>query len=172
MRTWSAIRKSPLEKRCVIPQVIIEAMQFFQEKGNSYNISIELENPNDQNCVKGDPDLLRQVFMNIFDNAVKYSLPGARVLVKDWIQRKTGDLLITVSGESIGFDPDERIFELGVRGKKASEVTSSGSGLGLYICKLIAEKLFDGEIKAYQSMNNVVFEIRLPNAFVVSREKQ
>jgi len=164
-----AYRKEAENRKCIIPQVIIEAMMFFQEQGSSHDVSIELANPADQNAVKGNPDLLRQVFMNIFDNAVKYSKPGSKVLVKDWIQKRSGDLIISISGQSIGFDPEEDIFSLGVRGRKAREVTSSGSGLGLHICRLIIEKLFNGEITGYtRSDGDVVFEIRLPGAFVVS----
>lgn len=155
-------------KICVIPQVIIESIQFFQEQASSIDIAIELENPRDQNCVNGDPDLLRQVFMNIFDNSVKYGIKGSKVLVKNWIQKKTKDIMIVIEGKSLHFDDSDDIFSLGTRGKNAKERTSSGSGLGLYICRLIVEKLFNGTISAYCGdiiTNRVVFEIRLPGGF-------
>ncbi len=157
------------EKICVIPQVIIEAIQFFQEQANSQNIAIELLNPKYQNCVHGDPDLLRQVFMNIFDNSIKYGLQETKVAVKDWIQKNTGDLIITIEGESVPFDSCEDVFGLGTRGQNAQERTSSGSGLGLYICKLIIENLFGGKISAHcggSNPNKVIFDIRLPGAFI------
>ena len=156
------------QKICVIPQVIIEAIQFFQEQAKSSEIAIELENPGEQNCVMGDPDLLRQVFMNIFDNAVKYGLQGSKVKIVDEIKKKTGALSVEIEGESVPFDRDEDIFSLGTRGKKAKEKTSSGSGLGLYICKLIIEKLFNGSITAQsggKNPNRVVFNIRIPDGF-------
>jgi len=165
-------RLQATHKICVIPQVIIESMQYFQEQASNSDIAIELLNSREQNCVKGDPDLLRQVFMNIFDNSVKYGIPSRKVIVKDWIQKKTGDLLITIEGESISFDPEEDIFALGTRGKNAKEKTSSGSGLGLYVCKTIVEKLFSGTISAMSigsGVGKVTFEIRLPGAFVLNK---
>jgi signal transduction histidine kinase len=160
------------EKTCVIPQVIIESMMFFQEQASTARIALELENPADQYCVKGDPDLLRQVFMNIFDNSVKYGQPDSMVNVKDWIQKKTGDMIITIEGEGVSFDVDENIFALGTRGKNAEVKTSSGSGLGLYICRLIVEKLFNGSIDAQcsgASIGKVLFTIRLPGAFTMTK---
>lgn len=155
-------------KICVIPQILIEAAQFFQEQATSQQIVLEVMNRSDQNAVRGDPELLRQVFMNIFDNYVKYGAPNAHVQVQQWIQKKTGDLIVTYEGKSTSFDADEKIFDPGVRGKSAELKTSSGSGLGLYICKLIIERLFRGTISgAYGAGAGVAkFEIRIPSAFV------
>jgi K+-sensing histidine kinase KdpD len=127
-------------KTTVIPQNLIEAAMFFQEQGDNRSIRIEVQDRHIQNAIKGDPDLLRQVFMNIVDNYIKYASTGAIVKISHWIQRKTGDLMISIEGESTPFDRDENIFELGTRGKHAKDTTSAGSGLGLHICKLSLKK--------------------------------
>lgn len=155
-------------KTTVIPQNLIEGAMFFQEQAANNNIKIFVKNKHVQNAVKGDPDLLRQVFMNIVDNYIKYGKAGSTVYVDHWIQKKTSDLIIKIEGESIPFGSEENIFGLGVRGKDAEGKTSSGSGLGLHICKLIIEKIFSGKISAeYISGRGVsVFEIRIPNGFL------
>ena len=94
-------------KICVIPQSIIEAAQFFQESGLSRDIRIHLEDRVTQYTVRGSPDLLRQVFMNLFDNAVKYSYEKTEVLIRPWSQKKTGYLIVEVTSTGIGFWPDE-----------------------------------------------------------------
>ncbi|MFZ2446861.1 MAG: HAMP domain-containing sensor histidine kinase [Syntrophobacteraceae bacterium] len=162
---------SKMDKTCIIPQVIIEAAQFFQEQGHLDNIRIELENRQVQNAIKGNPDLLRQVFMNIFDNGIKYSYPNTIIEAKNWIQKKTGHLIIQISSNSVPFQSKEDIFGLGIRGKGAEERTSSGSGLGLHICKLIIENVFGGSISAeyHTESNTAVFEIRIPDAFLQER---
>ncbi len=155
-------------KTTVIPQNLIEAAMFFQEQGANRGIHIEVMDRNIQTAVRGDPDLMRQVFMNIFDNYIKYSLGNTPVVAKHWIQRKTGDLIIRIEGKSIPFDANENIFLLGVRGRFAEGTTSSGSGLGLHICKLIVEKVFHGKISASYIHDSklATFEIRVPNGFL------
>jgi K+-sensing histidine kinase KdpD len=125
-------------KTTVVPQNLIEAAMFFQEQGQNKGLRFEVKDRHIQNSVKGDPDLMRQVFMNIFDNYVKYSMDNSVVEIKHWIQKRTGDLLIEIEGVSTPFDSEDDIFALGVRGKNAEATTSSGSGLGLHICKLMS----------------------------------
>lgn len=158
-------------KICVIPQLLIEAAQFFQEQAATSGIRFEVLDRSLQTSVNGDPELLRQVFMNIFDNYVKYGVTSSVVEIKHWIQKKTGDLIIEFSGQSTPFSNDEDIFALGVRGKHAMDKTSAGSGLGLHICKLITERLFKGTISAkfVHERRLACFEIRIPNAFITER---
>lgn len=160
-------------KTTVIPQNLIEGAMFFQEQADNRNIKIYVKDKHIQNAIKGDPDLLRQVFMNIVDNYIKYGHEGSTVTVNHWIQKKTNDVIISIEGESIPFRQEENIFELGVRGKDAEDKTSSGSGLGLHICKLIIEKIFGGKIEAeYIPKRKVsVFTIRIPNGFVTEGKR-
>jgi signal transduction histidine kinase len=100
--------KGPSTSRaCVIPQTAIEALQFFQEAGVSRGISIELTDRRTQYSVKGSPDLLRQVFMNLIDNAVKYSDPNTTIKITPRVQRKTNNLLVEVENIGVGFSNDE-----------------------------------------------------------------
>lgn len=159
-------KKPGPSKKCVIPEIIIQAAQFFQEQGKRNGIKINLQDAKVQNCVPGDPDLIRQVFMNIFDNAVKYGNRDTQVIVKDWIKKGSKELIVTIEGQSTPFEETENIFGLGARGRKAEEKTSSGSGLGLYICKLIIENVFSGTITgSCSAKGNVRFEIRIPHAY-------
>lgn len=155
-------------KTCVIPQVLIEAALFFQEQAATHGIRIEVLNRWEQNSVRGDPDLLRQVFMNIFDNFIKYGADDSIVEINQWIQKRSGALIVKICGASVGFSNEEDIFALGVRGRAAQEITAAGSGLGLHICKLIVERLFKGSISASyaHARSTAEFEIRIPNAFV------
>lgn len=160
-------------KTCVVPQVLIEAAQFFQEQATANGLRIEVVNRWEQNAVKGDPDLLRQVFMNIFDNFVKYGVQNSTVDIKQWIQKRSNSLIIMIVGSSVAFSQDEDIFALGVRGRAAQGTTAAGSGLGLHICKLIVERLFGGSISAsyVRARSTAEFEIRIPDAFVSDGEK-
>ncbi|MCD1196180.1 sensor histidine kinase [Vibrio cholerae] len=153
-------------KTTVIPQAIIESAQFFQEQGVNNSIKVELENRHIQNCVNGDPNLLRQVFMNLIDNGVKYGKSGTKLIIKNKIQKKTNDLIITFEGQSEPFSSSDDIFAIGYRAKSARQKTSSGSGLGLHICKLIIENAFNGTISGQHASSGItIFEIRIPNGY-------
>lgn len=120
-----------------VPRVVIEALQFFQDMAEQRKIQVQLTDPVTQFMVRSHPDLLRQVFVNVIENAVKYSDSDSKVEITPRGQR--GALLIEVSNHGAGFEPQEkeRIFELGFRGDAAQSMKASGSGLGLHICREI-----------------------------------
>ena len=95
-------------QRCVIPQIIIEAAQFFQEIGDHTGIKITLTDRRTQYTILGNADLLRQIFMNIFDNGIKYGLRNSVILVEPWVQKSTGELLIRVSSPSVGINRERK----------------------------------------------------------------
>jgi heavy metal sensor kinase len=92
----------------------------------------------------GDETLLRQLLLNLLDNAVKYTPPGGKVSLS--LARQNGHHHIIVTDNGIGIPPEAqtRIFERFYRVDKArsrndaSNITS-GAGLGLAIALWIAE---------------------------------
>ncbi len=159
----------PQERRAVIvPQVIIEAAQVFQEQAENRSLKIDLVNPRDQNKLFGHHELIRQVFMNLFDNMVKYGKHGTDVTIEQRIQIKRNRILITV--KSVSMKPIDRedvskIFDLGYRGKNAKQIIASGTGLGLYICKKIVEDVHSGKmwVEAAQD-GKLTFLLAFPKA--------
>lgn len=160
----------------IIPEVIIEAIQFYQESGLRGDIKIELTDPETQYAVPGHKDLLRQVFMNLFDNAVKYSDSDTAVNVIPRLQKKTGVLLVEVESVGIGFDADERarIFERGYRGAEARGRAASGAGIGLYICRRILEDAHGSTIEALHEVQKrrTVFLIRFPQVRILDPRRR
>jgi signal transduction histidine kinase len=151
----------------VLPQAIIESAMFYQEDGKRKNIEINLVERQDQNKVQGHPELIRQVFMNIFDNCVKYGRKNSTVTIHQRIQRRTGNAIITISSHSerpLSSIEAPRIFELGYRGSNARETVASGTGLGLFISREIVEKVHGGSLYV-QSIpdNGLEFTIKIPN---------
>ena len=166
--------KGGASKTTVVPQNLIEAAMFFQEQAANEGIKIDVVDAHRQTAVKGDPELLRQVFMNIIDNFIKYGSAASTVELRHWVQKKTGDVLIDIEGPSIPFDSNEDIFALGVRGEAAVAKTSAGSGLGLHICRLILEKVFAGSIEAeyLHAKGAAKFVIRIPGGFTTRRSSR
>lgn len=153
------LRATP--QRCCIPEIVIQAAQFFQESDSG--VKIELEDRETQYCVQGHRDLLRQVFMNLFDNAVKYSDAGSRIEIRSRVQKKTNDLIVEVRNMGVGFHNSDRdrIFELGFRSAEAESHTSAGSGLGLYICKRILADVYGAKIEAEHNVEARITTMRI-----------
>jgi signal transduction histidine kinase len=150
----------------VLPQVIIEAAMFYQEDGKSKQIEIRLDDDETQNRVSGHPELIRQVLMNLFDNAVKYGSRGNEVRVSQRIQSSTGMAIVEVrSRTEHPIEPGEinRVFEKGFRGRNARRIVASGTGLGLYICKQLVEEMHGGTLTVQtEGADGVLFTVKLP----------
>ncbi|WP_072371452.1 HAMP domain-containing sensor histidine kinase [Hyphomicrobium sp. NDB2Meth4] len=168
MSAWESgvIPANHVKSSCLVPEIIIQAAMFFQELGATKHIEILLENPNDQFRVEGNADLLRQVFMNLFDNGVKYGKRNTQILIRTWTQRKTGALLVRVSGRSmyIPVEEQQQLFDLGFRGREARDTLASGSGLGLYICRRILDLFHSAtiEVESSSPVGDIAFLIRFP----------
>jgi signal transduction histidine kinase len=87
--------------------------------------------------VRGDLDRLRQVLVNLIDNAVKYSPPGEEVRIE--AQSRNGQVVIDVSdsGPGIPLEHQGVIFEK--FGRVQGGPAKPGTGLGLFIARSIAE---------------------------------
>jgi len=149
-----------------LQQTIIEAIQFFQILARQKRIGLELiASKRQQHRVLIRPELLRQVFINFFDNWLKYGLSNQ--IVKVHINtNKNDDLVVEVEGRSIPFDNTkaDSLFDFGVRDRNAIDKIAQGSGIGLYICKQIVEKSLKGSISAvHQNLTAIsVFRVAIP----------
>jgi signal transduction histidine kinase len=90
--------------------------------------------------IVADPDRLRQVLNNLTSNAVKYSPDGGSIVVR-CRERGTHHVVIEVVDHGIGIPPDQidRLFQKFQRVRSDEHNRISGTGLGLYICRLIVE---------------------------------
>jgi len=95
---------------------------------------VETELPGDLPLVPVDEVLLEQVFINLLENAARYTPPGTSVTVRAWALESA--VLVEVSDNGPGIEPGERekVFEKFYRGGNPAPV-ASGSGLGLTICR-------------------------------------
>jgi K+-sensing histidine kinase KdpD len=163
-----AYRPRHANKITVVPQVLIQAALFFQETARKKKMKIHMVDRDTQHKIHADPDLIRQVFINLFDNSVKYGHASTDIIVKSHIQKKSNDLLLEVITQSDPIPREiwDKIFEVGFRGENAQRLIASGTGLGLYICRLIVS-VYDGGI-TYTSgrSKESIFTIRLPGAWI------
>jgi two-component system, OmpR family, sensor histidine kinase KdpD len=89
--------------------------------------------------ISGDGLRLRQVLLNLLDNALKYSPDGGAVRLN--VTREGDDVLVSVRDEGLGIPPEqiEQIFERFHRVDSGRTRTIRGTGLGLAICNAIVQ---------------------------------
>lgn len=109
----------------------------FRMAAENKGLHIRFEGENTVCMVTADENKLRQVFVNLIDNAVKYTQSGT---VHVSFKRSGDDAVIEVSDTGPGIDKRElsELFDKFLRGK-AGKASEGGSGLGLYLAKLIVE---------------------------------
>jgi heavy metal sensor kinase len=93
----------------------------------------------DQACVIGDVDRLKQLFLNLVDNALKYTPEGGTVTMS--LSKNDGMAELMVADTGIGIPPADLpfIFDRFYRVDKARTRSHGGSGLGLSIARWIAQ---------------------------------
>jgi len=111
-----------------------------------------------------DEDTLRQVLVNLLDNAIKYSPDGGEVTVE--LESRAGRVLVTVrdSGLGIPSGEEERIFEKFYRLDPGQTRGIGGSGLGLYISRELVSRMGGNLTVRSQPGEGAVFRIDLPAA--------
>jgi signal transduction histidine kinase len=86
--------------------------------------------------ISADPGKLRQVIANLIDNSIKYTPAGS---VEVSVEKLRANIRVMVSDTGVGISKDEiaHLFEKFGRAKNANKVNVTGTGLGLYLAKMI-----------------------------------
>ncbi len=100
--------------------------------------------------LRADPEDLELIWVNLLENAVRYSPAGSSVLVRIHPKNGNGWASISVEDSGPGIPPEElpRIFERFRRGDPSRARSTGGFGLGLAICKALVTA-YGGQIDAH-----------------------
>ncbi len=113
--------------------------------------------------IKGDPERIRQVFVNLMLNAAKYTPPGGQIVVTGVRRARTLSVSILDDGEGIGPDLLPKVFDLFEQGPTTIDRARGGLGVGLAVARKIME-LHHGRITAASAGHGQgsLFTVHLP----------
>jgi signal transduction histidine kinase len=148
-----------LSRSCNIARQMELACEIVRPAALGRNIGLECA-PCSPALVALDADACLQLLVNLLDNAIKYSGDGGSVRIA--ADLRGGEVAVTVDDDGPGIAPAERdsIFGLRVRGTSAS--ARPGTGIGLAIVKMIAERAGGGIYVCDSPLGGARFEATLP----------
>jgi signal transduction histidine kinase len=156
-------------KPVVLGVLLEKVLQTIAGKSHApHQVNIQL--PKQLPPLWGNPDTLEQILLNLIDNAFKYSAANTTVTIVANLTSTDGQepqTCLTITDEGIGLSPEqqEQLFTKFYRASNPLTQNVEGTGLGLYITKVLVQQL-GGTIKiAHSSLNHgTCFELYLPIA--------
>lgn len=135
-------------KQVSLEKIIKEAINTlkfnYDKKGLYINFNMKSKNmPN----IEAEPNYIRQIFLNLIDNACKYTNKGGTdISIKK--SGKYAEIIVKDTGIGVSKKDQKKIFQKFTRSKEAIIENASGSGLGLFIVKKIIKAHY-GKIEFY-----------------------
>lgn len=146
-------------RRLELDRLLLEVYQ--QAKALARGVRLALDDL-EQVEVDGDPDRLRQLLLNLMDNAVRYTPAGGTVCLG--LVHRNGWAVITVRDTGVGIAAEHlpRIFDRFYRVEQPQLRGASGTGLGLAICRWIAEAHGGRIVVTSQVEQGSTFTVSIP----------
>lgn len=126
-----------LKEQTPLLPLLEELVTSFQPMADEKQLTVTLTGT--ENSVEGYPVLLRELFHNLLENAIKYTPQGGKVDIA--LSREDGHVVCSVRDNGIGIPAEHQahVFERFYRVDKSHSRQTGGTGLGLAIVKHVAE---------------------------------
>ena len=147
------------KEACPLEELVSSAVARVEALLKNHELKVIL--PDDVIEVPVDPELMEKAFVNLLENAAKYSPAGTRIEIE--ARRDDGDVVVEVRdrGPGIPAGEEEKIFESFYR--VAGTQGASGLGLGLAVCRAVV-KAHGGRIEALgRDGGGTIFRFTLPS---------
>jgi two-component system sensor histidine kinase KdpD len=150
---------APNKQWHVLEELVGSALHRTRRELEGHRVAVRL--PTDLPLIFVDGLLIEQVFVNLLENAAKYTPTGSQVIISASVDGKAVRIAVADDGPGLLEGAEDRIFEKFYRASPAADA-GRGSGLGLAICRAIV-KAHGGNITASNRPGGgAEFIIRLP----------
>jgi signal transduction histidine kinase len=155
--------RMPLNRRpCALAPLIREAVKANTGYAERSAVTLHFADDAPTGSARVDPDRFLQVMANLLSNAIKHTPKGRAVRVD--LQQQGAHLQVDVVDQGPGVDPAFRkhLFEKFSQADGSDRRAIGGTGLGLYISRMLVEKM-DGTIQAESGAEGgATFRVTLP----------
>jgi len=148
-----------------IKDLIDETVELYKNKITEKNIDLIVDISNDLPHVQANEFQLKQVFINLLDNAIKYTSNNGKIKIKTYNERDYVRVDFCDTGVGIPTNEKDRVFERFYKVDKSRVKNNSGAGLGLSIIKHIIESM-NGKIEVQSELGKgSTFSVLIPTNF-------
>lgn len=123
-------------KKTEIGKILEEVFQMYAELSSQQQIKLTYVKPEEPVFVMADKNRIKQVFINVVDNAIKYSEKGGQVLVSTQTEENCIRIIVSDTGVGISAEDIEHVKE---KFYKANKIVR-GSGIGLAVADEIVKQ--------------------------------
>lgn len=130
-------------KELSVAELVGETLASLRWTAAAKSIELSSRIEDDLPLATADPARTRQILVNLIHNAIKFTPEGGAVAVEARVQQgEPGLLELAVRDTGCGLEPEvkEKIFERLFQVSSATEMSSSGLGLGLFICRELTQR--------------------------------
>lgn len=161
-------------------QLARDVITIVEQRAAEAGVTLEYDRPADEVLypyVYGSPLHLRQIFLNIYGNCIKYNKVGGYVRTEFSCVSNTSDMVTyewVISDNGVGMNEEflKHIFEPFAQEKSDARSVYQGTGLGMAIVKRLIDKM-DGTVKATSKKDEgSTFVIRIPFKIADVQEKE
>ncbi len=131
-----AVHPQPVDLAGVTTDVVNDLTPLIHGKNQQISVSDAMSAPS----AYGDPKLVREVVLNLLSNAIKYTPQDGSIAVS---MKASGDMVqwaVRDTGIGIAAEAQAHLFEKFYRAENATVVNTEGTGLGLYLARLVLER--------------------------------
>ena len=161
------LKKQRIDLANVLASAIESSRPLIEAAGHDFRISL----PREPIILEADMTRLAQVFMNLLNNAAKYTEPGGRIELK--AERHSAEAWVGVKDSGIGIAREAlpRVFDMFMQADHSLERAGGGLGIGLTLVKRLVE-MHGGTVEAASAgpLKGSEFIVRLPIAAAANAE--
>ncbi|MEH6546811.1 MAG: ATP-binding protein, partial [Sneathiella sp.] len=123
----------------ILTDVLSDCVKSVKARAISRHVHLEMDAGTDLPPVFADETALKQIFLNLLTNAIKFTHPGDRITVSATTTKETVVVMVSDTGQGIAPEHLATITEPFVKGQHTSLIADEGVGLGLSIVKSLLD---------------------------------